>query len=92
MTPFAHAQPETVVWVDCAAPSGGNGRAAAPYNRIGDAVASERPAAGAAMSHRTIIAVHAGQRTAETFPISLDYPVWVRGARQGAVDSRAPDR
>jgi hypothetical protein len=75
------------VWVDCGAASGGNGHTRAPYARISDAVAAERPAAGAVASHRTIIAVRPGVCAAETFPIRLDYPVWVRGSRVGQFDA-----
>lgn len=75
-----------VVWVDCGATEAGDGSVRAPFTRITDAVSARRTLASA-HGQGTIVGVRPGVCLHETFPIVLDYRVWVRGSRVGWFDS-----
>ena len=75
--------PTRILHVDCAAATRGDGAAKAPFQRVTDAVAVAR---GLAPTRRVVISIRPGTCAAETLPIVLDFPVWVRGSRVGLFD------
>ena len=72
-----------VVHVDCAVSENGDGSRRAPFHRVTDAVSAARALHAA---DRVTVAVRSGTCGAETLPLVLDFPVWIRGAGDGEVD------